>query len=72
MKYHVHVYEEVRHTYEVEAESALEAAESVANNQEEIDLLYSELTGDRVDLVCVDPLLPDGTPNIDAHEWFDI
>lgn len=57
MKFRVHMYEEVRRTWEVEAESAEAAAEMVARDPTHIPPRSSIATGDFAGDVIVDPLL---------------
>lgn len=60
MKFRVHMYEEVRRTWEVEAESAEAAAEMVVRDPTHIPPKSSVETGDFTEEVIVDPLLSSG------------
>jgi len=70
MKYHLHAFEEMRRTFEVEANSIEEAAamlDAAIGNQ---DPIASELTGCFTTHFCVDPILPNGEVDYDNYKWF--
>ena len=68
MKFKVHLFREVRHTFEVDADSADEALNYVDENiynltpvsEEELDYLPQS---------CIDPILPDGSVDYDNSTW---
>jgi len=70
MKYHLHAFEEVRRTFEVEANSIEEAAAMLDAAIQNQDPIASELTGDFDVDFCVDPILPDGEVDYDNSKWF--
>lgn len=70
MKYRVHLFREVRETFEVEAENHDEALAYVDMNiydltpkqKEELDFLPQS---------CVDPILDNGEVDYDNSRWFE-
>jgi hypothetical protein len=71
-KFKVHVFEEVRLSYIVEAESAQEAVHFTVANFDGLNPIESEFTGDYSDDVCVDPLLEDGSSDLENYQWLKI
>lgn len=59
-KYRVHIFEEVRRAFEVEADSPHEAMERVRDNWPAMSATQVEDTGEITDFIVIDPLLPDG------------
>lgn len=70
MKFRVHVFEEVRRTYETEAESLEAAYSQVDDLIMHHEPVESERTGDYVQHVLVDALLPDGSVDYENTKWF--
>lgn len=71
MKFRVHMYEEVRRTWEVEAESAEAAAEMVVRDPTRISPKSSVETGDFTEEVIVDPLLSFDKVDYEKREAFN-
>lgn len=71
-KYRVHVFEEVRMAYEIEADSPQEAVDRLVANFDSYQQVESEFTGDYSNDVCVDPLLEDGTADLENYQWLKI
>ncbi len=68
-KFRVHIFEEVRSAYEIEAENPVEAMLKVYKNLEDLDALESECTGDIGDSFCVDTLPEEGPV---TYEWLSL
>lgn len=69
-KFRVHVFESVRVTLELEAESKADAYEKALTDPGKYEVVNIEHTGEYASEACVDPLLPDGSVDYENYEWF--
>lgn len=70
MKFRIHLFRELRETFEVEADNADAALEFVDANLHELDPVETELQ-DYLPQSGIDPLFPDGSVNYSKSEWRD-
>ena len=72
MKFRVHVFEEIRHTFTISAKDIDEAAtlieSGICANWQRWE--SSEPTGYFSDEVCIDPLKEDGDVDYEKSTWF--
>lgn len=71
MKFRIHMFEEIRRTYEVEADDIAHAARLADGPEFDFDdFIESERTGNYSDTFLIDPLLPDGEVDYENVRWF--
>lgn len=70
MKFRIHAFEEVRRTYEIEAESMEEARSKADEVIGLAEPVATEFTGEFIEVFLIDPLLPNGEVDFDNAKWF--